>query len=346
MKTDVWQAAIPLLLAIALSVALTYATVELPRTLSSMLIDRLGDATGPDFEYATGLSPHFIDSHHIRVIGTCSMTLVAALIVVGLWLERSGLSSLGAVAVFLPVFGHFAWTMSLLAGLGILRVIWMPIIEAAPALLRLGDIALVPYMVTVYLPALTGIDVRVPLVHGLMGVGIALFTVGMMVWFRSRLRGEDLTSKLVYRISRHPQYLGWIVWSYGLMIFVSRLRGPRISWSVESSLPWLIATVAIVCAALLEELKLRRELGPVYGEYESATPFLVPLPRLVSKIISAPMRLVLRKDRPESGRDVLCVFALYGAILIALSLPFAAFDWPLRGQAMLHGFPYDLPPFR
>jgi protein-S-isoprenylcysteine O-methyltransferase Ste14 len=334
------------LLSVIFAVALTYATVELPHALSSVLIEQLGDATGPDFDYATGLSEHFIDSHHIRIIGICCLILVAALIVIGFLFERSGISSLGAVAVFLPVFGHFALTMSMLAGLGLLRIIWMPLVELAPSLFRLGDISLVPYMVTVYLPALGGIDIRVPLIYGLMVFGIALFTLGVGVWLQSRFRGEYLASRLIYRLSRHPQYLGWIVWSYGLMIYVARLRGPRIQWSVESSLPWLIATVAIVCVALLEEVRLRRQQGKAYQQYEERTPFLLPLPRCVFAVIAAPMQLVLRKDKPKSGTDVLLVFALYSALLIALSLPFAVFDWPLHGQAALHGFPYNMPPFR
>jgi len=346
MKANTWQAAALLLLAMVFSAALTYATVELPHALSSVLVDQLGDATGPDFDYDTGLSQHFVDSYHIRLIGTCCLISVAALIVVGFLFERSGMSSLGAIAVFLPVFGQFALTMSMLAGLGILRIIWMPIVEAAPDLLRLGDITLVPYMVMVYLPALAGIDIRVPLICGLLGLGIVLFTLGVLVWFKSRFKGEDVASNLIYRLSRHPQYLGWIIWSYGLMIYVSRLRGPRIRWSVESSLPWLIATVAIVCVALLEEVRLRKRQATAYQQYEERTPFLLPLPRFVSRVIAAPMRLVLRKDRPESGADVLLVFALYSAVLITLSLPFAVFDWPLHGQAMLHGFPYNMPPFR
>ena len=346
MKAKIWQNAVLLLPAIVFSVALTYATVELPHALSSALIDHVGDATGPDFDYETGLSQHFIDSYHIRVIGTCCLILVATLIVVGLFVERSSLSSLGAVALFLPVFGHFALSMSMLAGLGMLRVIWMPLVELAPGLLRLGDIAFVPYMVAVYVPALAGIDVRIFLIYGLMGFGIALFVLGVLVWLQARFRCEDLASKSIYRFSRHPQYLGWIVWTYGLMIYVSRLPGPRIMWSVESSLPWLIATVAIICVARLEEIKLGREQGPAYSEYEKGTPFLLPLPRLVSRIVSAPMRLVLRKDRPRSGRDVVIVFVLYSGILIALSIPFAIFDWPAREQAMWIGFPYDVPPFR
>jgi hypothetical protein len=179
-----------------------------------------------------------------------------------------------------------------------------------------------------------------------MGVGIGLFTLGVGVWLQTRFAGSTVASTLVYRFSRHPQYLGWIIWSYGLVIYIGRLRGPRIGWSVESTLPWLIATVAIVCVALLEEVRLRRQQGTGYQQYEDRTPFLVPLPRVVPRLVAAPMRFVLRKDRPESGRDVLLVFALYCAISIGLSLPFAVFDWPHHGQAMLHGFPYDMWPFR
>jgi protein-S-isoprenylcysteine O-methyltransferase Ste14 len=346
MKSRIWQNALLILLAIVFAVGLTYATVELPHVLSSALIESLGDAAGPDFDYETGLSQHFIDSYHVRVIGACCLILVAALIVIGLFLERSGLSSLGAVALFLPVFGHFALSMSMLAGLGVLRVIWMPIIEAAPSLLRLGDVALVPYMVAVYLPALAGIDIRVPLIFGLMALGIALFTLGVLVWLQSRFKGQDLALNFIYRFSRHPQYLGWIIWSYGLMIHVSRLPGPRIMWSVESSLPWLIATVAIVCVALLEEIRLRRDLGPEYENYKAHAPFLLPVPRIISRIVSAPMRLVLAKDWPECGKDVAVVFAVYIGILTALSIPFGLFDWPHRAQAMWQSFPYNVPPFR
>jgi len=163
------------------------------------------------------------------------------------------------VALFLPVFGHFALSMSLLAGLGLLRVVWMPIIDNYPALLRFGDVAFVPYLVSVYLPALAGFDIRVALVYGILGAGILLFTA---------------------------------------------------------------------------------------GTFTSSTLFLLPLPRLVSRIVSAPMRWSLRKNWPTAGRDVVVVFAVYTGVTILMSMPFVLLDWPPRVQAMLHAFPYNLPPFR
>ena len=133
---------------------------------------------------------------------------------------------------------------------------------------------------------------------------------------------------------------------YGLMIYVSRLPGPRIMWSVESSLPWLIATVAIVCVALLEETKLRREIGSEYEEYESRTPFLFPLPRFTLRIVSAPIRLVLGKDRPESGGGSGTGFWLVRRDSDRAVNSVCPIRLACREQAMWIHFPYDVPPFR
>jgi hypothetical protein len=56
------------------------------------------------------------------------------------------------------------------------------------------------------------------------------------------------------------------------------------------------------------------------------------------------MRLVLRKPGPESGREVLLTIAVYGALLILLSVPFVVFRWPpVTGW---WGFPHNVFPFR
>jgi protein-S-isoprenylcysteine O-methyltransferase Ste14 len=282
----------------------------------------------------------------MRIIGYACLISIAALVGIGLLTEKRRWASVGAVALFLPVFGHFALSMSLLAGLGLLRIAWMPIIEHFPALLRLGDVGFVPYMAAVYVPALASIDIRAPLIYGFMGGGILLFTLGTFGWFQMQFRGRRVADLGVYRISRHPQYLGWIVWSYGLMIYVSRMRGPRIPWSVESSLPWIIASLILVCVALKEEIAMRRERPRDYGEYVTRTPFLLPVPAFVTRAVAAPMRLALGKSRPETGRDVVVVFAVYAGLVILCSLPFAVFDWPERAQAMWRTFPYNVPPFR
>jgi hypothetical protein len=55
---------------------------------------------------------------------------------------------------------------------------------------------------------------------------------------------------------------------------------------------------------------------------------MFPIPRLVSLAIAAPLRLLLRKDRPENGRELLATAAVYLVILVVLSLPFILLDIP------------------
>ena len=161
------------------------------------------------------------------------------------------------------------------------------------------------------------------------------------------LEKKGMADFWLYRLSRHPQYLGWILWSYGFMIYVSlhsTLYRFKIAYGIPNSLPWLLSTLAIVGVALVEEIKMRRERGEEYDLYSQRTPFMLPLPRLVSRVIAAPMRLVLRKKRPESGMEVAVTLALYAAILILLSVPFVVFHFPYRTGWW--GFPYNVFPFR
>jgi protein-S-isoprenylcysteine O-methyltransferase Ste14 len=237
--------------------------------------------------------------------------------------------------------------MFFLAGLGILRVIWMPILDISYGMLQLGEVSYVPYMIAVYIPALVRADIRTPFAYVLMGLGILAFVFGTLAWFYARFQRREVVDFWVYRFSRHPQYLGWILWSYGFMIYVtlhSTLHEFKISYGVPNSLPWLLSTLVIVGVALVEEIKMRRERGEEYDLYSQRTPFMLPLPRLVSNVISAPMRLALRKKRPESGLEVVVVLVLYAAILILLSVPFVVFHWPPRTGWW--GFPYNVFPFR
>jgi protein-S-isoprenylcysteine O-methyltransferase Ste14 len=334
------------LMVIVFVIALTYASVEFPRIVNSLLhgaVEFPGFDSGRDAEGAEA----FIRSHDLRVIGYGSFAVVLVLIVVGLAAGKHGLSSLGAVALFLPVFGHFAMSMFFLAGLGMLRVIWMPMLDVSYDVLRLGDVSYVPYMITAYLPALLGADIRTFLAYLSMGIGILVFALGTLAWFRGRLQGREVADFWVYRFSRHPQYLGWILWSYGFMIYVS-LRSTlyqfKLSYGVPSSLPWLLSTLVIVGVGLVEEIKMRREAGEEYETYRRRTPFLLPLPRWVSGLVAAPMRALLRNERPESGAEALAVVGLYAVLLVVLSVPFVVFDLP--GRTGWWGFPYNVFPFR
>ena len=93
-------------------------------------------------------------------------------------------------------------------------------------------------------------------------------------------------------------------------------------------MPWLISSLVIVCVALGEEIKMGRERGGEYAVYRASTPFMFPLPRFISEVITAPIRLLLKKDRPENGKELLVTFVVYLAILVLLSLPFLLLDIP------------------
>lgn len=345
------QAAALTLLAAVFAVGLTYAAVEVPRVAAAALTDAF-ELPGFDPDDPYGLDS-VMRAPAIRLVGYGSLITVLVLMVAGLVAEKRGLASAGAVLFFLPVFGHFAAGMLFLAGLAAARVVWVPFLEISQNVLRLGEIAFVPWILAVYPPALLGIDVREVLVWLLMGSGMFVFFLGTLAWLQARFEGRGTADIRIYRFSRHPQYLGWIVWSYGLMIYLmlhSQLGMTRVNYGIASSLPWMISTLVIIGVAMLEEVRMRRERGVEYDDYARRAPFLLPLPRFVSDAIAKPMRWVLGKPWPESGREVAIVVGVYGAIAIALSAPFVIFNWPpgahLAGShAGWWTFPYNVWPF-
>jgi hypothetical protein len=161
----------------------------------------------------------------------------------------------------------------------------------------------------------------------------------------ARFESRGVAASWLYRISRHPQYLGWIIWSYGLLLYVlrhSELYQFKIRWGMPSSLPWLISTLVIIGVAMIEEVRMAKDHGEAYTSFCDRTPFLMPLPSWLAQVISAPMRLTLRRPWPETGGQVAAVIGVYAAILIAASIPFVIFDWPPR--IGWWGFPYNVWP--
>jgi len=70
--------------------------------------------------------------------------------------------------------------------------------------------------------------------------------------------------------------------------------------------------------ALYEEIEMRKKYGEEYIDYYEKTPYMIPLPKLLSNIITAPSRLII-KGLPRSKRDIAIVLTVYTIILIALS---------------------------
>jgi hypothetical protein len=308
-------------LALVFSLGLTFASVELPRLLHSALVRATPALEGDSHadERAVYRTELFLDHYGFRLIGYACFGLMVVLIVAGFASGRASLSAVGAAAMFLPVFAQFAGVMFFLAGLGFLNLAWLPALDVSFDMGRLGDIVYWPYDTLMSIFHRWGVDVHQPLVYFLLGSGLLLFVLGTLGWFVARHRKMDLADFWVYRISRHPQYLGWIVWSYGMLLALKRVRYPRRAWGIPASLPWLLSMMVIVGVALLEERKMKRQAGPVYDEYRRKTPFLVPLPRFLRKALAAPSRLLFRKAIPERKGEIALAFVLVTSVLIASS---------------------------
>jgi len=123
----------------------------------------------------------------------------------------------------------------------------------------------------------------------------------------------------IYRISRHPQYLGWIIWSYGMLLALMRVRYPKRSWGIAASLPWLLSALIIIGVALLEERNMKKQLGKEYDAYRKKTPFLFPLPKFISGLFVMPSRLLFKKKIPDRKGEIAAVLSIYLILLVGFS---------------------------
>ncbi len=312
-----------LILAIVFSTGLIFAFIELPRLLVASLQNHFGF---PQFDQGGGGSSAlktelFIQGLHLRWIGYGTLILIVGLIIFGYSTRRSGWAMAGAVGLFIPVFGQFALSMFFLAGLGFLRVGWLPFLDISSFdLLDLGKVIYVPYWVLIWLFGLFKWNAHNFLIYFFMCSGSFLFTWGVLLWFKSRFGGNKVASTWIYKISRHPQYLGWILWSYGFILFTPFINDMKKSWSVPSSLPWLLMTMTIVGICMLEEIRMMEITRGKYQEYRKSSPFLLPLPSWLNRILTWPGRLITKGEYASKRIQVLWIVLIYTGILMALSL--------------------------
>ena len=319
--TSGWKSFVPLaLLAVVFTIGLTFASVELPRLLDSFLaktIDTPDVATGTDSmsEYKTDL---YLRHFNLRLIGYICLVLIAVMIIAGFTTGKSGWTSAGAFFLFLPVFGHFAATMFFLGGLGFLRLLWLPFLDASFRLFRLGDIINLPYKILDDLLNAAGLGRWINLSTLITGLGLLIFFLGTLTWFYVRAGKRPVADLWIYRFSRHPQYLGWIVWSYGVMFLPG--SNIKLNYELSNSLPWLLSTMIIIGVAMLEELKMKKRYGEAYESYRQRAPFLFPLPRFIVRVSAWPLRLMFKKTAPERKREIAAVLAFYLLLCLGISV--------------------------
>jgi len=259
---------------------------------------------------------------NVRPIGYACLGIVLSLIVVGFIKGKKSLSSIGSIAFFIPTFGYFAASMFFLAGAGVLRALWMPFLDSSVNLLKLGDIVYLPYMVIAYPFTLIGVDIGVSMSTLAIGLGIFVFILGTITWFYGKLERKKIFDFWIYKYSRHPQYLGFLIWSYGVMLLASFTPVPFGGINPGASFPWLITALAVICVALREEIKMVKLYGESYSKYREKSHFILPLPKFISSAITAPIRILFKSNLPKNGKEIVSTFAVYITIFILLSLPF------------------------
>lgn len=305
-----------------------FAFVELPKWLDTLMQEYVGF---PGFDQGLGETAElksniYINALHLRWIGYTCLALVMLFIILGFTTKKSGWAWAGAFTLFLPVFGQFALSMFFLSGLGILRAAWLPFMDISWSVLDLGQIIYIPYWILIWFCSLINWYAHDFISWFFMATGAFLFVWGVMAWFQVRFGQQKVATGWIYKFSRHPQYLGWIIWSYGMMLFSSGINDMKKSWGVGSSLPWLLMTMIIIGICLIEEIKMNENSGEEYESYRNKTPFLFPIPKWLKNIIKAPAKIFIRKDRPENTGDAAGVITIYTVILILISLIWVDFE--------------------
>ena len=145
-----------------------------------------------------------------------------------------------------------------------------------------------------------------------------IFWLGVLTWLYGKFKDCGVVDFWVYKYSRQPQYLGYLLWSYGLLLFVEFGSYVFGAFKTPPTIIWLVSAMIIVGVALHEEKKMEEKYGEKYERYWDRVPFMLPMPRTLSKLITLPSRLVNGR-RPMSGRSIAAVLIVYTIVLVALS---------------------------
>ncbi|HEW93597.1 MAG TPA: hypothetical protein ENF47_02700 [Thermoprotei archaeon] len=310
-RSAVIKLTLSVFLSIALTVSLFYLTLELPH-----LLDKYLHKYFPDLFWEPELRKILLNS--VRPLGYTMLIIIIILIIIGYIFDRGIISVAGSIALYIPTFGYFAFAMFFLAGIGILRVIWLPFIEYSPKVLELGNVVIMPYIILrkyCYWRISYGISTSTAIIF--IFLGLFIFSMGVTTWLYGKFKGCKIIDFWIYRYIRHPQYLGYILWSYGLLVLIYFMPHVRGAFITLPSYPWLISALTIIGVALYEEEKMRRVYGEEYIIYSRKTSFMLPLPRRIAELLKMP--LCFFDEKHDIKVRIVIVLVFYLIILTIIS---------------------------
>ena len=303
----------------------TYVTLQIPGFLSSINDGVLYDLCRHFIRIRLRLDLFVIFSDVILIL-----VLVAAMI--GITRKRYFTSILSAVIYFAPTLFVFVARMStLFTGFRALTFLIAYVFIEYDIICRnlwhffyVGQVFLAPYWLAITAYASEGgrIWANIEQVRDVYGstfiiVGLLVLFLGVAAWLNTKYQGRRLVDSGIYRLTRHPQYLGYILWSYGMLILSTYNQAP---WSqpIQITLNWFVSSLILVGLALAEEINLRTDDGLNYVEYAERVSFMFPLPGSVRRVVSKPFRIMWGGDHPENLRMVFKTLVL---VFILVSVP-------------------------
>jgi Putative protein-S-isoprenylcysteine methyltransferase len=329
MNSDFSKLVFSVLFSALFTMALFYANFILPGVIDDALRKFFPDI------YQWPTVPEYVRFLYqcAMIAGLLAFILSIVFIILGFVTKWTKISIIGVLTLYLPVFSGFAYTMFLFAGLGVLRYIWYPIIRILggyAGALSIGYSLLILPLLIMSSPFLVsdllGITVQASMMAlGVMPfviilVGFVILSVSIATWLYYCLSGVRIIKQGIYKYSRHPQYLGLLLWCYSLLhlypIYGSFAHTP------PPALLYLVLLFTIIGIALIEEQKLVERYGDEYIDYRKQTPFLIPLPKLVKDVILWIPRKVTGKELPKTRVEVIKMLTMYLLILAILSTPF------------------------
>lgn len=304
---------IVVLLAALFTISLFYLTLEFDNLLNKILL--------PVFP---GTSFPIRESPLIRLIGLICLCFIIIVIILGFIVKRLVISKVGSFILFLPTFAHFFMAMFLLVGLQAFQIILLPLDSSEFNILTLGSIIKLPYMIIDYLASFSSnadLVVRY-FCYGIILIGLIIFAFGVIAWLQRVIYRKEIVDFSIYKYSRHPQFLGYLIWSYGIYLLTLipvtvYVKGARF---FEYTFVWFLSALIIIGIALYEEIIMYNKFPEKYDEYRKKTPFLIPLPNFIKIIVTAPLRLVFKKDLPKNRKEIIFLLGFYGSIIIIISL--------------------------
>ena len=122
------------------------------------------------------------------------------------------------------------------------------------------------------LAPIMGEDLFFMLIHPISNLvifaGILLVVLG---WQKIHSAQSELVTTGLYAYVRHPQYLGFLTLTFGMLI----------QWATLPTLVmWPLLIVLYSRLAKQEEKEMEAKFGEKYREYKSKVPMLLPIPKL------------------------------------------------------------------